>query len=229
MTQTTKDITSVKVTKDSYECTVTADCAVFGFQEGVLKVLLIQRQTDPYKGYWLLPGGFINSHQSAEEAMDNVLLNLTGIKNVHHEQVKCYTAVDRHPVKRVMTLCFYGLVNPENHPIIKRTHVDGVEWFKLDELPPLGFDNPQMVQDALERLKSNIEERLILDELLPKQFTLTELQELYEALLDKKLDKRNFRKKILQKEFLVTSGEKKTGIKGGPLLYEFKRTKTNIK
>lgn len=215
-------ITNVSVTRDAYECTVTVDCAVFGFQEGVLKLLLVQKLSEPFKGFWLLPGGIMKDGQTAEEAVDHVLYNLTGIENVHHEQVQCYTEVDRHPLKRVITICFYGLIKPENHPIIKKKHVKGVEWFRLDELPTLGFDHDLLSKDALHKLKSNVQERLILGELLPEKFTLTELQELYESLLDQKLDRRNFRKKIMQTGLLKNTGEKKTGVKGGPELFEIK-------
>ncbi|MEM6522666.1 MAG: NUDIX domain-containing protein [Bacteroidota bacterium] len=218
-----EDITNVSVTKDAYECTVTVDCAVFGFQEGVLKLLLVQKLKEPFKGYWLLPGGIIKEGQTAEEAIDVVLLSLTGLKNVHQEQVRCYTEVHRHPLKRVITICYYGLINPENHPIVKQKHVNEVEWYRLDELPELGFDHKRLADDALRLLKSNVEERLILGELLPAKFTLKELQELYEALLNEKLDRRNFRKKMLQKDLLVNIGEKKVGSKGGrPDLYKLK-------
>lgn len=218
-----QDITNVSVTKDAYECTITVDCAVFGFQDGVLKLLLVQKLAEPFKGYWLLPGGIMKEGQTGEEAIDNVLLSLTGLKNVHQEQVHCYTEVHRHPLKRVITICYYGLINPENHPIIKQKHVKGVEWFRLDELPEIGFDHSGLIKDALALLKSNVEERLILGELLPVKFTLTELQELYEALLDEKLDRRNFRKKVLQMDLLVNTKEKKVGVKGGrPDLYTFK-------
>jgi len=215
-------ITNVFVTQDAYECTITVDCAVFGFQEGVLKLLLVQRLNDPFKGYWLLPGGMMKEGQTAEQAVASVLYNLTGIENVHQRQVHCYTDLDRHPLKRVVTICHYGLIKPENHPIIKKKHVNGVEWFRLDQLPKLGFDHELLTKDALLKLKSNVEEQLILGELLPEKFTLTELQELYESLLDEKLDKRNFRKKIMHKGLLKNTGEKKTGVKGGPNLFEIK-------
>lgn len=218
-----QEITNVAVTKEAYECTVTVDCAVFGFYEGVLKLLLVQKLTDPFKDYWLLPGGIMNQGQTAEGAMDHVLLSLTGLEQIHKRQVHCYSDVHRHPLKRVITLCYYGLINPENHPIIEQKHARGVKWFDLNDLPELGFDHCVLAQDALSLLRSNVEERLILGELLPSEFTLTELQELYEALLDKKLDRRNFRKKVLQKDLFVNTGRKKIGAKGGPDLFSFKR------
>ncbi len=214
------DITNVWVTEESYECTVTVDCAVFGFHEGVLKVLLVKKLHNPFKGYWLLPGGIMNENQTAEQAVNDVLFKLTGIQDVHQTQVQTYTGLYRHPLKRVITICFYALIKPENHPIINKKQVDGVEWFRLDELPTLGFDHVDLVRDSLIKLKSNVEERLILGELLPRKFTLMELQQLFESLLDKKLDRRNFRKKIMQKDLLRKSGEKKIGVRGGPELFE---------
>lgn len=214
------DITNVWVTEKSYECTITVDCAVFGFQEGVLKVLLVKKLHNPFKGYWLLPGGIMSEDKTAEQAVNEVLFRLTGIQDVHQTQVHSYTELFRHPLKRVITICFYALIKPENHPIINQKQVDGVQWFHLDELPTLGFDHVNLVRDSLNKLRSNVEERLILGELLPRKFTLMELQQLYESLLDKKLDRRNFRKKIMQKGLLKKSGEKKPGVKGGPDLFE---------
>lgn len=216
-----KGIAGIHVTEDSYECTITVDCSVFGFQEGELKLLLIQRDIGPFKGWWHVPGGLLQEGETAEQAVSSVLFDLTGIKNVHHEQVHCYTDIDRHPVKRVVTISYYALINPENHPIISKRYGFGVGWFSLDEVPKLGFDHERLFRDALKQLRSNVEEQLTLGELLPKKFTLTELQVLYEALLDKKLDRRNFRKRILQKELIRKSGEKKTGVRGGPELFEF--------
>lgn len=215
------EITNVHVTKNTYECSVTVDCAVFGFQDGVLKLLLVQKATDPFKGYWLLPGGFIKKGQTAEEAVNYVLFTLTGIQGVHQEQVQCYTETDRHPVKRVITISHYGLIKPENHPIIEDKYAGEIRWFRLDELPEMGFDHERITVDALAKLKSNVKERLTLGELLPVKFTMTELQYLYEALLDQKLDRRNFRKKMLQTGLLKKSGKKKTGVQGGPDLFEF--------
>lgn len=210
------------VDKDSYECTITVDCAVFGFQEGILKLLLVKRAIEPYKDYWLLPGGIMEENQSLEEAAKFVLYNLTNIHDVHHEQVKSYSAVDRHPVKRVVTVSFYALVKPENHPIIAKKHVSDIKWFPVDDIPGLAFDHDVVARDALQQLRLNLEKSLLFGELLPKKFTLRELQDLYESILDQKLDRRNFRKKILQTGLLKNTGEKKIGYKGGPELFELK-------
>ena len=94
------------VEKSSYECSITVDCAVFGFQDNMLKLLLVKRTIDPFKDFWLLPGGIINENRTVEQAIDNVLFQLTGINNIHHQQIKCYSDINRHPTKRVITISF---------------------------------------------------------------------------------------------------------------------------
>lgn len=204
----------------SYECTLTVDGAVFGFQDGELKLLLVKRALEPYKDCWMLPGGVMEEGQSLEVAINNVLFKLTGIDGIHKEQVKCYSQVDRHPVKRVVTVSFYALVKPENHPTIPKNYVSEVKWFSIGEIPGfLGFDHDIVWQDALDLLKRNMQEKLLFGELLPKKFTLKELQDLYESILGEPLDRRNFRKKITQIGLIEGTGCKKPGVKGGPELF----------
>ncbi len=211
------------VSSSSYECTITADCAIFGFQDNVLKLLLVKRSIEPYKNYWMLPGGIMSEGLTLEESVNEVLFGLTGINNVHQEQVKCYSSVNRHPVKRVVTLCFYALVKPENHPIIAKNYVSQARWFPLNTIPQLGFDHEQLVKDALTTLKENLKENLVFGELLPEKFTLKELQDLHEDILKEHLDRRNFRKRILQTDLLEATNEIKKGVKGGPELYRLKK------
>ncbi|MBR06775.1 MAG: NUDIX hydrolase [Rickettsiales bacterium] len=214
-------VTTVKPT--SYECTITVDCAIFGFQDNELKILLVKRSVEPFKDFWMLPGGMMTEGMTMEESVSNVLNGLTGISNVHIEQVKCYSDVDRHPVKRVVTVCFYALVKPENHPVIAKNYVSDVVWHSVNEIPILGFDHNSLAVDALAKLRQNLKENLIFGELLPEKFTLKELQDLYESILDESLDRRNFRKKILQTDLLLATNEKKAGVKGGPELYSIKK------
>ena len=216
------EFSNTSVTPSSYECTMTADCAIFGFQDNVLKLLLVRRSTDPFKNEWLLPGGIMNNGQTLEESVNKILFNLTGIDKIHQEQVKCYSAVDRHPVKRVVTICFYALIKPENHPVIAKNYVSEVKWFSLDELPKMAIDHNQLATDALSKLRDNLKQKLIFGELLAKKFTLKELQDLYESILNEKLDRRNFRKKMKQMNLLSKTSEKKIGVKGGPNLYTIK-------
>ncbi|CAN0106997.1 unnamed protein product [Chrysoparadoxa australica] len=164
----------------------------------------------------------MNANQSAEEAMSDILFQLTGLDNIHHEQVRVYSKIDRHPVKRVVTVTFYALIKPENHPVIAKNYISDVQWFTLSQVPRLGFDHNQIVEDALIQLRHNLRDHLILGELLPKKFTLKELQELFESILGENLDRRNFRKKMLQLDLIIPTGEKKIGVKGGPELFTMK-------
>jgi 8-oxo-dGTP diphosphatase len=211
------------VTNSSYECTITADCAVFGFQDNEVKLLLVKRSIEPFKDFWLLPGGIMGEGQTLEEAVNNVLFNLTGIEGIHQYQVRTYSDTGRHPVKRVVTVCYYALVKPENHPVIAKDYVSEVAWFSLKDIPELGFDHGKFVNDAWNKLKENLEQNLTFGELLPEKFTLKELQDLFESILGEPLDRRNFRKKIQQMDLLESTKEKKPGVKGGPELYKLKK------
>ena len=217
------DFRNVQVNANSYEATITVDCVVFGFQDNVLKVLLVRRTIQPFMGSWMLPGGIMDEGQSLNEAINHVLHNLTGIHDIHQEQVKAYGELDRHPMKRVITVCFYALIKPENHPVIARDYIADIKWFSMGNIPSqLGYDHNMLVQDAWAKLKQNVEKNLGFGELLPNEFTLKELQDLYECILGEKLDRRNFRKKILQLNLLESTMEKKVGVKGGPELYRLK-------
>ncbi len=219
-----KELDSIEVTLDSFECSITTDIAVFGFVDDTLKVLMTLRSVGNYENHWMLPGGAMERKETLEDCTSKVLFALMGFKNIHFEQVGAYGAIDRHPLKRVVTVCFFALVKPENHPIVVKGKVANVDWFPVDQLPcNIGFDHALLIKDATASLKRNIENRLILRELLPEKFTLTELQVLHERILGMPLDKRNFRKRIFLKDILTSTEEKKIGIKGGPLLYTFKK------
>ncbi|WP_421762648.1 NUDIX hydrolase [Ekhidna sp.] len=211
------------VSLDSYECTIAVECCVFGFQDNELKILLVKRSIEPFKDHWMLPGGAMSEGKTLSESVNQVLNNLTGIEKMSLEQVACYSEVHRHPVKRVVSVSFYALVKPENYPTIPKNYISDIKWYGLDELPKLGFDHDQLLADALEKLKGNLKDHFVFGELLPDRFTLTELQELYENILGESLDRRNFRKKILQMDLLEATNEKKAGVKGGPSLYRLKK------
>ncbi len=210
------------VSLDSYECTLAVECCVFGFQDNALKILLVKRSIEPFKDHWLLPGGTMGEGKTLSQSVNQVLYNLTGIKKIPHQQVACYSNVNRHPIKRVVSISFYALVKAENYPVIPRNYISEINWFALDDLPKLGFDHDTLLSEALEKLRNNLKQKLVFGELLPDRFTLTELQELYESILGEKLDRRNFRKKILQMNILEATDEKKTGVKGGPVLFRRK-------
>ena len=214
------DLEHLQVKQGSYELSITADVALFGFLDGTLKVLLTKRSVGQLKDCWLLPGGVMETDETAEECASKVLWHLTGIRDVHIEQVQTYTSLNRHSVKRVATIAFYALIKPEGHPVERKMNVTEIKWFPLNELPKnTGFDHETIIQDAHKLLKRNLKGQLIFGELLPEYFTLNELQALYESILEVHFDRRNFRKKILQLDVIESTGQVKKGVKGGPLLY----------
>ena len=125
------------VSLDSYECTIAVECCVFGFQDNELKILLVKRSIEPFKDHWVLPGGAMSEGMTLSESVNQVLNNLTGIEKMSLEQVACYSEVDRHPVKRVVSVSFYALVKPENYPTIPKNYISDIKWYGLDELPKL--------------------------------------------------------------------------------------------
>jgi 8-oxo-dGTP diphosphatase len=176
---------------------LTVDCVVFGLDEEDLKVLLIQRDIPPFEGRWALPGGFVRVEESLEEAAKRELAEETGIRNVFLEQLYTFGDVKRDPRERVVTVAYYALVNLQGHVIQATTDARSAAWFALDDTPALAFDHNRILQTGYERLKGKVRYQPIGFELLPPKFTLRQLQHLYEKVLDRELDKRNFRKKIL--------------------------------
>ena len=175
---------------------VTADCVIFGFDGVSIKVLLIQRAIDPYKGKWALPGGFMNIDESAEECARRELEEETGLKTASVEQFYTFTDVMRDPRERVITVAHYALV--------RLSEVKGgddaakAQWFVQSEIPSLAFDHDRILRMAFARLKERICFEPIGFELLPDVFTMSELQNLYEAILGVKFDRRNFYNKMLK-------------------------------
>ncbi len=187
---------------------LTVDCVVFGLDEAdSLKVMLIQRNLLPFKGQWALPGGFVRLDESLEEAARRELREETGIENVFLQQLFTFGEVDRDPRDRVVTVAYYALVNLWEYRIEAATDASDAAWFPITQLPPLAFDHGKIVQVALNHLKAKVRHEPIGFELLPKKFTLSQLQKLYETVLGQKLDKRNFRKKILKMNLLVALDE----------------------
>ncbi len=205
---------------------LTVDCVVFGFEDSKLNILLIRRGLAPFKGRWALPGGFVNVEESLDDAARRELMEETGLKNVFLEQLGAFGAVDRDPRERVVSVAYYALVKPQDHRTLASTDADAAEWFPLDAVPPLAFDHQSILVEAIERLRTKIRHRPIGFELLPDKFTLTMLQQLYEAVLDHALDKRNFRKKLLSFDLLIPLKEKhREGSHRPAQLYRFDQAK----
>lgn len=181
---------------------LTVDCVVFGLDDEDLKVILIQRKLDPLKGKWAIPGGFVHIDETLEDAATRELKEETGIENVFLEQLYTFGSVDRDPRERVVSVAYYALVNLRDHKIKATTDASDAAWFEVDDIPDMPFDHNEIFEIALKRLKGKVVYEPIGFELLPEKFTLTQLQRMYEKILEKKIDKRNFRKKILSMELL---------------------------
>ena len=177
---------------------IAVDVVLFTIQGGTLKVLLVKRQQPPYRGAWALPGGIVGSDESVDDAALRELQEETNIGNIYLEQLYTFGEPMRDPRGRVITVAYYALVNWQQFQLKARQRVTEADWFPVKRLPPLAFDHRRIVDYALERLQHKINYTTVGFQLLPRQFTLTELQGSYEVILGRRLDKRNFRRKMLQ-------------------------------
>jgi 8-oxo-dGTP diphosphatase len=204
---------------------VAVDSIVFGFDGEDLKILLVKRIIKPFKGEWSLMGGFVKSGENLDDSAKRILLTLTGLNDVYLEQLATFGNVERDPVARVISVAYYALIkiNDYDREVVKQ---NGAEWFKVSDYPKLIFDHEEIVQTAIAKLRRKCRTQPIGFELLPGKFTIPHLQSLYEAILMQKLDKRNFRKKILSMNLLDKLNEKdKENSKKGAFLYKFNKDK----
>jgi 8-oxo-dGTP diphosphatase len=186
---------------------LTVDCVVFGFDEDELKVLLIQRGLEPFKGRWALPGGFVRLDETLDRAALRELNEEAGLKDVFLEQLYTFGTIDRDPRERVVSVAYYALVKLSDHKARAATDATDAEWFPVSKPPKLAFDHAEIVALALARLQGKVRYQPVGFELLPPKFTLSQLQNLYEVILGTELDKRNFRKKVLGFGLLVPLNE----------------------
>ena len=208
---------------------LTVDCVVFGFDGSALKVLLIHRGIEPFKGDWALPGGFVRPDETVDAAALRELQEETGLKQVYLEQLYTFGAVDRDPRERIISVAYFALVRRADHLPAAATDADDAAWFEAENVPLLAFDHLEILEIALERLRGKIRWQPVGFELLPKKFTLSELQALYEAILGRELDKRNFRKKLLALDLLVALEETTTAASRRPAqLFRFDQRKYQL-
>ncbi|MGM5630533.1 NUDIX domain-containing protein [Apibacter raozihei] len=190
---------------------VTADCVIFGFDEGELKILLIERAIEPFLGKWALPGGFIDMNEDADDCARRILKQETLLENIFMEQLYTFTKVERDPRFRVISIGYYALVKLSDYKAEAGLFTSKVQWFPVSEIPELAFDHKTIVDSAKERLKGKIKYKPIGFELLPEKFTMPDLHKLYETVLQTELDRRNFRKKILSTHLLIDQNELVSG------------------
>ena len=186
---------------------VALDCIIFGFDGDDIKLLLIKRNFEPERGKWSLMGGFLEENEDLETAAQRILYELTGLKNNYLEQLQTFGSVNRDPVERTISVVYYALVNSQQQDI---TAINGhnAYWINLADKPDLIFDHNSMVEQARRQLRYKAALHAIGFELLPPQFTIPQLQKLYEAIYNRKLDRRNFSRKIISTGLLLRTGEK---------------------
>ena len=182
---------------------ITVDTVVFALDEKSLQVMLIQRDLQPFAGKWALPGGFVRVDESLEEAARRELHEETGLTHVFLEQLYTFGDLGRNPRERVITVAYFALVNLHGHDVCASTDARTAAWFAVNDLPELAFDHQRIVAVAHERLRVKLRYQPVGFELLPEKFSLRQLQHVYEVILDRELDKRNFRKKVLSMDFIV--------------------------
>lgn len=202
---------------------LSVDCIIFGFEENKLKILIGKRQMDPGRGEWSLYGGFVRSDEGVDEAAHRTLYELTGIRNIYMRQVGAFGSVDRDPGERVVSIAYYALINVNDYDDhLRQEH--GVEWIDIEDMPRLYSDHKEMVNKARKLMKDTIKTEPISFRLLPSLFTLTQLQCLYEAVIGDEVDKRNFRKRIKEMDFIEkTELVDKSSSRRGAYLYRFNR------
>jgi len=202
---------------------VAVDCIIFGYDllQKEIKLLLIKRSFDPAKGKWSLAGGFVEKNESLDIAANRVLSNLTGLNNVFMKQLYCYGDIKRDPGARVISVAYWALIKIKDIDQ-EQSKKNGAHWQSLKKIPALIFDHHFMVEKALKELQLQIKIRPAGFELLPEKFTLVQMLDLYEAIYQRSIDKRNFRKKILAMNILEKLDEKeKETSKKGAYYYRF--------
>lgn len=205
------------------------DLVVFGYHENVLSVLLLNRKEEPFRNGWTLPGAFLQMEERFSEACGRILKTKLGIDRLFLEQLYSFDEPGRDPRGRVVSVSYFALVNPKKFEIAAGTMANDVSWHDAAKMPDLGFDHREIFKKALERLRSKILYFPMGFELLDDLFTMTELHELYECILGISIDRRNFRRKILDSEYIIDTGQKREGLRNRhPSLYKFnKKLKQN--
>lgn len=193
---------------------LTVDCVIFGLdlEEENLRVMLIERDLEPFAGMWAIPGGFVRNGESLEQAALRELQEETGITDVFLEQLYTFGDPGRDPRGWVVSVAYYALVSPEKHSIAATTDARQARWFPVTALPRLAFDHDEILTVALGRIRGKLTYAPIGFELLPQKFTIKQLQKLYEIVLGRKLDNRNFRKKIFSMDVLRELDEMQKGV-----------------
>ncbi|MDD5150086.1 MAG: NUDIX domain-containing protein [Flavobacterium sp.] len=188
------------------------DCVIFGFDNGILEVLLVQHGEGISKGKWGLPGGWIRKKESVDNAAHRLLGELTGLDNIYLEQLKAFGEPDRFPLRRVITIGYYALLKREDFNVKAGFTASDAKWYKINDIPDLIYDHNEILAFGLKKLQARVLKTPIGFNLLPEKFTLLQLMQLYEEILGIEMDKSNFRRKILHMKLLLALDEKQQDV-----------------
>jgi len=206
---------------------ITVDIVILTIKDNALQVLLVKRNNEPFKDKWAIPGGYVRMSENLDEAAMRVLKERTNVENIYLEQLYTFGDPLRHPVSRVITCAYFALIRSDDVEVVTS---DDLAWHKVSELPPLAFDHKEIIEYSLKRTRERLEMCPVAYQLLNEKFTLTEMQKAYEMIMEKKLDKRNFRKKVITTEGLRELNEfSKSSSKRPARLYTFDNIKLNSK
>nr|WP_100430499.1 NUDIX domain-containing protein [Flavobacterium sp. 1] len=201
---------------------ITIDCAVFGYDNGSLKILLVQHGEGVSMNQWGLPGGWITEKEHIKGAAYRLLKKVTGLDNIYLKQLKAFGAPDRYPAARIVTIGYYAIIKRTDYSITAGGSASDAQWYSINDVPELAFDHSKILKYALKRLRKKVKKTPIGFSLLPKKFTLLELMRLYEEILGYEMDKPNFRRKFLNMKLLKPLSEKQQNVKyRAAQLYEF--------
>ena len=207
---------------DYFTFGISVDCVVFGYDGSDVKVLLIKRGTEPFKDFQAIPGDLVHPNEDAITATQRVLRDLTGLENVYLEQLQTFAGVNRHPLGRVATIAYYSLLKIADYNPKPSSWAIDAKWTPIQDLEEMAFDHKEIFDSAIDRLKLRVRNQPIGFELLPEEFTLADLQHLYETLLSTQFDKANFRKKILFMDLLIPLDKTQKAVRHRPArLYRF--------
>ncbi len=211
----------------NYEQLVETLIGIFTVDKGVVKILLMHKKDEPYKGYWILPGELLNDKETLEDNITDVVCDKLGLPTMYIEQFHSFSNLNRNHEKRVIATTFIGLINNITL-ILRKQERENLElaWFDINSIPKMGYDHDKIVEKLINYLKKRIIDSNILKILFPSDFTIPELQKVYEQLLDIQIDRRNFRKRILNSGYIVSTGDVNEGNMGRPAkLYRFSDNK----
>lgn len=203
--------------------------SIFTIQDGIFKILLLKKTKDPYKGYWILPGGVISKDKTLEETLNYTINEQVGLSNLHYEQCSVFSDLNRVPNKRVLGLSLLSIVDE----ITVNTRQSETEyeycWFTIDNLPKIGYDHSRIIEKSVDMLKEKVNQSKTLTQIYPSDFTLPEIHKLFEQVFTKEIDRRNFRKKFLKLDLIEETGDKAPSQTGRPAkLYRFKENIENV-